>query len=114
MSIKKIIREFFEPRFSTQEIESSKLKCNLRFETTDLFYDDGKRGFPTHILGYVKTRPGRLLSASWNQHGECTVKGIRVKSYDMVRPTQSQMDSGKSVITSLVVGLIVILVCIIF
>lgn len=114
MSIKKFIRDFFEPRFSTQEIENSKLKCNLSFSTTDMFYDDEKRGFPTHILGNVKTQRGILLPASWNQRGECTVKGKRVRSFDMVRPTQSEMDSAKSVFTSLVVALIVILVCIIF
>lgn len=114
MNFKKIISEFFDPRFSTDEIENSKLKCNLSFETTGMFYDDEKRGFPTHILGIVKTKRGIPLHASWNQHGECTVKGIRVKSFDLVRPTQSQMDSGKSVLTSLVVGLIVITVCAIF
>lgn len=103
MSIKKIIREFFDPRFSTQEIENSKLRCNLQFTTNDMYFDDEKRGFPTHICGTIKTGRGNIILASWNQHGECTVKGKRIKSFDMVRPTQKEIDSSRPILVSTVV-----------
>ena len=93
MIFKKFIRNFFDPRFSTSEIETSRLKCNLSFSTNDMYFDDRRRGYPTHICGIVKTRRGVIIIASWNQHGECKVKGVRVKSFDLVRPTQSEIDS---------------------
>jgi len=103
MSIKKIINELFDPRFSTEEVENSKLKCNFPFESTDMFYDDLKRGFPTNILGVIKTPNGALLSVSWNQHGECTSQGVRLKSFDLVRPTQKVIDSEKTIVVSTIV-----------
>jgi hypothetical protein len=114
MNIKTIIGDFFYPRFSTAEIESSKLKCNLEFEATGFYYDDEKRGFPTHILGYIKTRKGHLLHASYNKYGECTIKGKRIKSFDLVRPSQKEIDAASSIVTSLFIGVIVITVCAIF
>jgi len=114
MSFKTIIRNFFDPRFTTEEVENSKLKCNFHFESTDMFFDDEKRGFPTNILGVIKTPAGTLLSVSWNQHGECTSQGIRLKSFDLVRPTQKEIDSARPVLTILTIGLIVIVASIIF
>jgi len=103
MSIKKTIREFFDPRFSTEEVENSKLKCNLPFESSDMFYDDLKRGYPTTILGAIKTPAGILMQVSWNQHGECTNQGVRLESFDMVRPTQKEIDSARPILVSSVV-----------
>ena len=103
MIFKKTFSDLFNPRFSTGEIESSKLKCNLHFETTDLYFDDLKRGYPTHILGFVKTKRGIKIRSAWNQQGECWVTGIRVKSFDMIRPTQREMDSAKTVAISTMV-----------
>jgi len=103
MIFKKTFSDLFNPRFSTDEIESCKLKCNLHFETTDLYFDDLKPGYPTHILGFIKTPRGIDIFASWNQNGECSVNSLRVKSFDMIRPTQREMDSAKTVAISTMV-----------
>lgn len=110
MNLKRIITEIFDPRFSTEEIQNSKLKYGITFEVTDLFFDDEKPHFPTHILGVVKTQNGIRIQCSWNRHGECTHQGNRVKSFDLIRPTQGEIDSARTVGTSLMVFIVLIII----
>jgi len=114
MNIKTIIREFFDPRFSTLEIEKSKLRCNLSFGTTDMYFDDEKRGFPTHVVGFIKTRRGHCLPSSWNKYGECKMNGKRIKAFDLVRPSRLETAPARPVINSILFVMIIILVGIIF
>jgi hypothetical protein len=114
MTFKTTIRNFFDPRFSTEDVENSKLKCNLHFRTLDMYFDDKKKGFPTHIIGVVKTPAGALLKVSWNQHGECVSEGIRLHSFDLVRPTQKEIDAARPLMTSMVILFIASVVYAIF
>ena len=114
MSIKKIVREFLDPRFSTQEIENSRLRSNLNFDLVDFYYNDEKEGYPTHVSGTIKTGHGIIIQANWDQHGECTVKGKRIRSFYLIRETRSEIDSSRTIGTVTLVGLLALLIRAIF
>ena len=114
MNIRKTFKAIMVPRFSTEEVESSRLRSNLIFEASSFFFDDGKKGYPTLVLGWITTTRDHLIRAAWNKYGECTVQGKRIKSFDLIRPTQGEIDSARSIAESMVAGLIVIIICIIF
>ncbi len=114
MNIKEISKAIMVPRFSTEEIEGSKLRGGLSFRSTTLFFDDLKPGLPTLVLGYVTTKKKNSIHATWNKYGECFVQRKRIKSFDLIRPTQREIDSQKTFGEALLVGVIVIIICIIF
>lgn len=113
MNLKRIITEFFNPRFSTEEIENSKLKPGLLLDLTGFSYADKKPGFPTLATGYVHTRKGHILRCNWDQHGKCFSNNKRVKLYDLIRPTRQKIDSSRTVGSLFIVGVFMILILII-
>lgn len=117
MDIKNTIKDFVEPRFSTEEMERSTLRCGLPdFKVSGMYYDDELSGFPSHAFGHILTPDGYTIQTYWNKHGECMVKGRRQIAFDLIKPTRirQEEDSARAVCASLIVGLIVIWICIIF
>ncbi len=114
MRILKVLREIHDPRFSTEEMETGKLKCGFDFKITSMFFDDERPGLPSHAFGYVKPPNSSPIQAVWNCHGECLVNSTRLKSFDLQRTTQDYIDSATLVGESMVVGFVVIVVCVIF
>jgi hypothetical protein len=114
MSILTVLREIHDPRFSTAEMETGKLKCGFDFKITSMFYDDERPGLPSHAFGYVQPPNSSPLQAVWNRHGECHVNSTRIGSFDLQRTTQDYINSATVVGESILVGFIVIVVCVIF
>jgi len=100
-------------RLSVAEMETSKTRCNCDFVITSLFFDE-KHGYPVRAQGEVHTKLGRLITVIWNQYGECTFEGQRIKSFDLIKKSECEEVSIKMVDESLAIGLGVILFCIIF
>ena len=96
--------------FSTEEMEFSRLKRDRVFEIIEMLYKDGNPGFPTMANGKVKTSGGRKISAIWNDVGECIVGGIRVKPFDLIRPTRKEIEKAKSAKQALRTALMFIII----
>lgn len=94
--------------FSTEEIEFSHLKNNREFEIHDFLYKDGNPGFPTKVIGEVKTTEGRRISAIWNDVGECIAGGIRVKPFDLIKPTREQIETAKQALKMMSMFIIIL------
>lgn len=114
MSISLIFREITEPRFSTEEMETSRTKCFFDFEISSMYYDDERHHLPTHAFGWVLPPRSKPIRARWNKHGECLVNSVRLTAFDLVRQTQKEIDSARAICESLLAGLVVIIICIIF
>jgi hypothetical protein len=114
MSILSTLREIQDPRFSTEEMETSKLKCGFDFKITSMYYDDLQKGLPSHAFGWVHPPNSVPIPAYWSKHGECMINSMRVKSFDLHRNTQNYIDSATIAGESLLVGFIVIVICVIF
>lgn len=102
MNINKIFKEFVNPRLTTQEMENSQTKCGCEFQIITMFFDDNKPHLPTMAIGKINTGQGLKIPATWNQYGECTVNSRRVKSFDLIAPSQKEIDEAKPVIVALV------------
>lgn len=114
MSILIILQQISNPRFTTQEMEKSQIRCGFDFEITSMYYDDERKNHPSHAFGWVKTPAGKPILAKWNRHGECFIESVRISSFDLVRPAQDEIVGANTINKSLVVGLIAIVICIIF
>jgi hypothetical protein len=73
-----------ELRFSTEEMENSRLRCGCEFNITSLFFGD-MPNFPLRVLGYIRTNQGHQIRATWDQYGECTIEDQRIKSFDLIK-----------------------------
>ena len=71
-------------RLSVSEMETSETRCNYDFMITSLFFDENA-GYPVRAQGAVRTKLGRLIHVNWDQFGECTFEGQRVKSFDLIK-----------------------------
>lgn len=100
-------------RFSTEEVENSRIRCGCEFKISSLLFDDTPN-FPVRVLGYIRTNQGHQILATWNQYGECTFEGQRIKSFDLIKRQVGDEVSMKMIDESLVIGPVVILFCIIF
>jgi hypothetical protein len=114
MSFLSTLREIHDPRFSTEEMETSKLKCGFDFKITSMYYDDQQKGMPSHAFGFVRPPNCPPFLATWNRYGECLVNSTRIKSFDLQRSTQNYIDSATIAGESLLVGFLVIVICVIF
>ena len=102
MNIKKTIKEIINPRFTIDEIENGHTKGGFEFKITALFFDDNKRHFPTKALGWIDPMQESKIVATWNQHGECYVNSNRIISFDLVRPTQNEIDALRPVFLGMI------------
>jgi len=109
MNIKQIASEIANPRFTTEEMETSHTRCRFEFKITSMLFDDKPR-FPTRAYGNVKTDCGHVINVNWNEHGECHHQNNRMTAFDLVRPTQGEIDSAKIIggATLLTIGAILI------
>ena len=114
MKIKTIWKEFFNPRFTTEELENSRTRGGVKFEIKSLIFDDEREHFPTRAIGRVALKSGSMLIVVWNQHGECMYEGNRMPQFDLLRPTQKEIDAAKPVFVSMVGIIILLLITIIF
>lgn len=114
MNIKQTLSEITNPRFTTEEMETSRTYCGCAFEITSLIFDDNKPHTPTIAIGYVFTPEKKRINANWNKNGECRVDGIRMKAYDLVSAAQQEIAAARNVSVSMLLGLIVIIICAIF
>lgn len=94
MKIKTIWKEFFNPRFSTSEMESSRTRSGRPYGIDFLIYDDFRPHYPVTAVGKVATATSKLI-VTWDRHGKCTLSGQRLPEYDLIRPTQKEIDAGK-------------------
>ena len=88
MNANKSTNEVVNPGFTTEEMETSKIRCGFEFELTSFIYNDNCRQYPTSALGIIKSASGKHILAKWNHNGQCLIKGERVQSFDLVMPTQ--------------------------
>ena len=110
MNIKKTIKEIINPRFSIDEIENGHTKCGFEFKITALFFDDNKRHFPTKALGWIDPVQESKIIATWNLRGECFVNGRRIKSFNLIKSTQKEIDAIRPVLLGLIlISLLLIL-----
>jgi len=110
MNFKQIIKEIMNPRFSIEEMENSHTKCGCEFKITTLFFDDNKRHFPTQVLGWIDPEQGNKIMATWNLRGECFVNGNRIKSFNLIKSTQKEIDAIRTVLLGLLfISLLLIL-----
>ena len=100
-------------RLSVSEMETSDTRCKCEFMITSLFFDE-KPGYPVMAQGAVRTKLGRLITVNWDQYGECTFEGQRIKSFDLIKRSEANEVSMKMIDESLVIGPVVIVFCIIF
>ncbi len=114
MNLLATLREIHDPRFSTEEMETSKLKCGFEFSITSMYYDDGQPNLPSHACGFVVPPNVKEIPAVWNRHGECLVNQVRLKSFDLIRKTQQEIDSARAVGESMLLAIFVIIISIIF
>lgn len=115
MKISEALSAFHNPRFTTEEMETSDTACGFDFRISQLFYDDNQPGYPSHALGIVIAPiSGRPMAAHWDRNGKCTVAALPVKSFDLRRPTQSQIDCYRMIGEGFIVAAVTILICIIF
>lgn len=78
-----------QSRFTTEEMETSKLKHDWEFVISSIYYEDEKVKLPSKAVGFIKTPQGNTILVQWNQYGECLHQGIRVESFDLIKPTQA-------------------------
>ena len=110
MKFKQIIKKIMNPRFSVEELENSHTKCGWEFKITTMFFDDNKRHFPTQALGWIDPVQGNKIIATWNLRGECFVNGRRIKSFNLIKSTQKEIDAIKPVLLGLLfISLLLIL-----
>jgi len=100
-------------RFSTEEVENSRIRCGCEFKISSLLFDDTPN-FPVRVLGYIRTNQGHQILATWNQYGECTFEGQRINSFDLIKKSECDEVSMKMIDESLVIGVGVVLFSIIF
>lgn len=106
MSTSSTMRKILNPRFTLEEMEASKTKCELTFEITAVVYDDNKRNYPTVAIGTVTTGGGKPLLVNWNQFGECKSYGHRLESFDLIRPDQNELDTSNKFLLAIVIIII--------
>jgi hypothetical protein len=108
MNLKRAIKNIFNPRFTTSDMERAFTRAGVRNEIIDMFYDDDYPKLPATAMGYVFLPGDKPLKVNWNQHGECLCEGARMNSFDLVHPEQREIDSAKFVCLSLT-GIIIVL-----
>ena len=92
-------------RLSVSEMETSKTRCKCDFMITSLFFDKNP-GYPERAQGAIRTNLGRLITVNWDQYGECTCKGQRIKSFDLIKRSEGDEVSLKMVDESLIISLL--------
>lgn len=113
MNIKTLLHKFFNPPFSTSEMESSRTRSGVEFNIATMIYDDDIRYCPVTALGCVKTPKGHLLHVNWDRDGHCRDNGLRMTDFDLIRPTQNEIDSAKIVGGSVLTILVIVIFSII-
>lgn len=114
MKIKTIWKEFFNPRFSTEELENSKTRSGVKFEIATMIFEDKREHFPTRTLGRVTLKTGSTLIVVWDQHGECWYIGKRLPQFDLIRPTQKEIDASKPAFIAMLGLFIMTIITLIF
>ena len=91
-------KKFWIPRFTTGEMENSTTRIGYNYEIDQILYEDWEKYYPTEVTGFVKISVKEKIEVKWNQYGECTVKGVREKKYDLIRENyvQNEIDSGRN------------------
>lgn len=114
MKFTKAWKEFFNPRFTTSELENSKTRSRVIYEITSLIYDDERQHFPTRAIGKVTTITGTNLIVVWDQNGKCMNDGKHFAEYDLIRSTQKEIDASKPAFVAMVGILLMIIITLIF
>jgi len=87
------LKEFFNPRYTTEEMEGSRTRYRARYEISAMDWADGKPGYPTIGVGKVFAK-GKMEPVSWDQYGKCTRNGKREPQFDLVRKAQREIETG--------------------
>ncbi len=95
MNINKKLREIVNQRLSLEELEKSQTRCGCEFQIKTMFFDDLKPHYPTLVLGIINTQKGKKVLAKWNQYGQCWISNTRIKSYDLLTPSQKVIEEAK-------------------
>lgn len=95
------IIEISNNRFTTEEIEKCKTRCGSDFKITSMYFEDHKPHFPTMVIGDINTDQGWKISATWNQFGECTIKGLRMNSFDLINSNRNKIDEVKPMVVAI-------------
>jgi len=114
MKFKTKLNEFFNPRFTTTELENSNTRSRVIYEITSLIYDDERQRFPTRALRKVTTKAGSKLIVVWDQNGKCMKDGKRLPEYDIIRATQKEIDASKPAFLAMVGILLMVIITLIF
>jgi len=108
------LNEFFNPRFTTTELENSNTRSRVVYEIAILIYDDKRQHYPTRAVGKVTTIAGSKLTVVWDQNGKCMKDGKRLPEYDIIRATQKETDASRPAFVAMVGILIMVIITLIF
>jgi len=104
-------KEFFNPRYSTAEMENSKIRNgNFNYQKVHMFFDDKKEGLPTRTIGRVWKTGEKSELVTWNQFGECWMNNARFRECDMIRPNQPEIEMARALCATLTL----LLICFVF
>jgi hypothetical protein len=110
MNIKTANKNFWTPRMTLSEFERAQTRNKHSFEIVSVIYDDNYPGLPIRIIGIIDTKHTGKKQIVWNQYGECFFYGNRMKEYDLIHPSASQIASAQICSLSLLF-IIVVIVC---
>ena len=83
--LKRISRKFWIPRFTISEYELSLTREGYSHSIDIIKFDDGVSHCPSEVSGIVFKKDLEAIEVKWNKYGECTIKGKRIKNFDLVR-----------------------------
>ena len=119
------ITEFFNPRFTTEEFETSFTRDHKTYEVTGILYQENiirdREDFKSQwVKGYIWINR-EIQNVMWNEYGKCYKskvvlvnhcvtyeKGERFPDGDLIRPHYMDNETAKRIIIGLVAAIIII------
>ena len=108
-----LIKETLNPRLTTHEMENSQTRCGCDYQITELNFGDDKPHLPVLAIGDVNSGRGWIHDVTWNRYGECTVGLRRIRSFDLITPTQEEINQAKPAMAFLLLFILFVIISII-
>jgi len=109
MEVKLWFKNLFNPPFTTEDFENSKMQSGIEFSFTAMHFEDGESSHPTRVVGYINDQYNGITKTTWNRYGENTTSGKRVKAFDLFRPSRREIESSEAFLFGFI-GILVIVI----